>query len=135
MRDKCARTPDQVPLTGTLSDSEKEKSQSKDVSRIFSSQQEKLCDRIVIRTKPVLTDHHGFQVFMKWFCVVGSRGFRRGTQKRGAFSLRPLLCSPRPLRLNPDPLPRLLILIKAPIMLPLCFMIQSPSKLAKRIGT
>src|SRR5438876_51505 len=49
---------------------------------------------------------------MKWFCVVGSRGFRRGTQKRGAFSLRPLLCSRRPLRLNPDPLPRLLNLPK-----------------------
>lgn len=60
MRDKCARTPDQVPLTGTLSDSEKEKSQSKEVSRIFSSQQEKLCDRIVIRTKPVVTDRRGF---------------------------------------------------------------------------
>src|SRR5947209_7052656 len=85
MRDKCARTPDQVPLTGTLSDSEKEKSQSQEVSRIFSAQQEKLCDRIVIRTKPVLTDLRGFQVFMRWFCGVGSRGFRRGTQKEARF--------------------------------------------------
>ena len=81
MRDKCARTPDQVSLTGTLSDSEKEKGQSQEVSRIFSSQQENLCDRIVIRTEPVLTDRRGFSVFMKWFCVVGSRGFSRGTQK------------------------------------------------------
>lgn len=85
MRDKCARTPDQVLLTGTLSDSEKEKSQSKEVSRIFRCQQEKLCDRIVIRTKQVLTDPRGFQVFMRWFCGVGSRGFRSGTQKEARF--------------------------------------------------
>jgi hypothetical protein len=71
MRDKCARKPDQVPLTGTLCDSEKEKSQSEEVSRIFSSQQEKLWDRIVTRTKPVLTNRRGSSL---------EGGFRRGTQ-------------------------------------------------------
>src|SRR5438874_13787251 len=86
MRGKCARKPDQVPLTGTLSDSEREKNQSAEVSRIFSSQQENLCDRIVIRRKPVLTDRRRFPGLYERFCVVGSRGFRRGTQKEERFS-------------------------------------------------
>jgi len=54
MRDKCAREPDQVSLTGTLNDSEKEKNQFAELSRIFSSQEEKLCDGLVIRRKRVL---------------------------------------------------------------------------------
>src|SRR5436305_15017782 len=86
MRDKCARTPDQFPLTGTLSDSEREKNQSAEVSRIFSSQQENLCDRIVIRRKPVLTDRRRFPGLYERFASLEAEFFAEERRKRSVFS-------------------------------------------------